>query len=231
AMTFNSTVNPFSVTAPTLKEFGQIKTSTDSINKNNSNIIAILSNTPKYLAFEATGQTNPSGPGTYNFITDTSQIHLNFEMNLPLSFKTSSISKDSIFDFDFEKDFSDNDKINNLLFHLEAANSLPLDVSMQVYFLDNAYHVVDSMFTTANLPQIVAGTTDVNGKVTAATSKTVEVTYDKARINKMKNVKYARIFATLITANKGQQFVKVYSQNGIIFKLGVQAQIQYTDNL
>ncbi|MDP4274925.1 MAG: hypothetical protein Q8907_11665, partial [Bacteroidota bacterium] len=46
AMTFNSTVNPFSVTAPTLKEFGQIKTSTDSINKNNSNIIAILSNTP-----------------------------------------------------------------------------------------------------------------------------------------------------------------------------------------
>jgi hypothetical protein len=69
--------NPWQINAPTVSQIGTEVITKMTIDKNNSDITNIITPTPKYIVIQTDANANPSSmPAQYNFMTDTSKIHI-----------------------------------------------------------------------------------------------------------------------------------------------------------
>ncbi len=101
------------------------------INDENSNIEEVFSQLPKkmhyLLNFAAGGDS-----GLTNFITDNSSIQIDVEAEIPLAGNFNITLTDTL-----AIDLSDLEDVEYLKLVLQSENDFPLDVSLQVYFMDD----------------------------------------------------------------------------------------------
>lgn len=205
---------------PALAQLGQKVYDSISLNKDNSNLAEAMEISPDGVIFGIETVTNPYGNNTYNFILDKSQLNVNAKLILPIDGYTGlMIIEDSVkFEFD---DFFQNppEEIKRLALRLNFINGFPVDISTQIYFLDENHAIVDSVFNERYLIQ--AGTdTDGDGKVDPFKNEPVEVEFICTvgedimdSCNKIDNItksRYIFINGRLNTANYPQSF-KFYS--------------------
>jgi len=216
-------INPLNYAFPRLDEYGETKDTTISINRDNSNISAFLAFLPTYLQYNMNAISNPDGPGgAYNFVTKESKIEVDLEFILPLWFKANNIALEDTIEMDLSDINEDAEMIEKINFVLQVFNGLPVDIDFQLYFLDESYLPVDTLFDPGTQPVIVAGQLDSDYKVTDPTKKISVVEYIKQDIEKLEVVRFAYIKAGLKTSSFDNDIsVKFYDYYTVDFNLSI----------
>lgn len=187
---------------------------------NNSNIENVVSALPKYFAYEFNGLSNPKSSNNFNFILDTSLARLNIKIELPLKGTLNNYKILDTLDFEFEN----TDELNSAVFRTYVNNAFPIDADLQIYFLDENYKKIDSLYNERTIV-IPSSSIDGSGRTTSSTKQTMDTPVDRNRLQRITRSKYALIDARLATKNKGQTIVKFYNDYRLNIKVGVKAQL------
>ncbi len=171
-----------------------------------SNIDDMISALPHHITFGAEFETVPGDP--YN-LPAGSVNKLRVEVNVPLELSLSNVLLTDTMDFDLDVN-TDSTKINSLSINFAALNGFPLGMNTQIYFADENYIIIDSLFIDGRLDLIPA--TVSNGVVDQSvnTSKTINISAD--RMDKVLEAKYLIphiLFRTTDVENDVE--VKLYS--------------------
>jgi len=237
-MTFDSTIDTFSYAYPTLEDYFNsdiYKDKTITIDNTNSNVSEFLAFLPSKLEYSLSALSNPDGPeASYNFVSDDSEINIDFEFILPLYFKADSFALVDTIDLDLIDIDEDADFIESVNIMLEVSNGLPLDIDFQLYLTDSTYNHVDSLFSDNSQPVISAAIIDpLTKKVIAPGIKTSLVEYTNEEISALNTVRYGVIRAGLKTpsdSNGDLVSVKFFTDYAVDFNLSVGVDVKANSN-
>jgi len=222
--------NPLPIGSPTQDQIGQSVVTSFELNKDNSNIVNIINNTPPYVIYQINAIANPAGvapPSAPNFMLDTSNFKVDLEIEMPLYGTAKGFTvQDTVDSFTFE----DASHLDYLLLRSNIDNGFPCDIRIQVYFTDSLYNKLDSLVTGSDQIIMAAAPVDANGKVSAPSSKITDVVMEKDRITKLKNMKYMLVKADAQTNDNGQTNVRIYTDYALSVKLSADAKINLTIN-
>jgi hypothetical protein len=202
---------------PSMSEMGQVKKSSFSFTKDNSNIANILGAGPVAIDYDVDAVTNPNNDvNIRGYITDQSYYKINMEVELPLYGRASGfVTRDTI-----NLDLSSYDEVDNAEFKLVVDNAIPLEVAIQGYFLDANNVIVDSLLTG---PQtLVPGApVDANGAATGTQQKVSFIPFEDARFARIRdNAKRLWLNAAFSTLNNGNTSVRVLNTQDVRIRLG-----------
>lgn len=196
---------------PSLAQIGQSETTTIQLDKTNSNVQTIFNPAPNKIIYKMSGIINPAGV-TANFATDSSYVKIRGEVEIPMEGKVVKfVLLDTINNISYP-DINIGGKTGKVLsagFNIALSNGFPMNTSIQMYFLDDANVILDSLFASPHL--IVSAAVDVTGKVTTPTDILIHEMYNEARYNRITLSKKAVLYAFFSTANNGTTPVKIYS--------------------
>lgn len=202
---------------PSFNEIGQVKTSSFSFTKANSNIDKILGAGPVAIDYDVDAVTNPTNdPNIRGYITDKSYYKINMEVELPLYGRASGfVTRDTI-----DLDLSSYDEVDNAEFKLVVDNGIPLEVAIQGYFLNSNNFIVDSLLTSSQT-LVTGAPVDANGNASGVQQKISYIPFDEARFAKIRdNATRLWLNATFSTLNNGNTSVRVLNTQDVRIRLG-----------
>lgn len=233
-ITIQGVPSPLNINYPTLAQAGTAQVTTVVLDKNTTNgtiVGALNNNKSSYLIYQPNSVSNPNGPtSTPNFVLDDSQFDLDIDVRLPLW----GTAKDFVLE-DTIRDFSlDNvGNIDNFLLRAYIKNGFPVDLDVQVYFVDSLFRgpvvngiptkAIDSLATSEIFMR--SGTIDADGRVTSPSIHSHDYPYDKTRIQKLKDAKHLILRAKASSTNNGTTNVKIFATDKLDLNLGVKTQI------
>ena len=224
--------NPFIVDAPTLAQIGQSVSTEASIDRSNSNINEIGTTDLRGLQYSVHALSNPGGERD-NFLQDTSKMTINVEAVIPMHLRIEDVVLTDTFEFDLSDDDSDfgPENINSMYIQLDTENGLPIDLELQVYFVDSNWVRVDSLFDSTNRNILPSGVLDTDGRVIYRTVSSTLITLTQQQIQNIWDADNLIISAYVETKdNTGTiRDVKFYSEYSLYFKLGAGAQISISN--
>jgi len=202
---------------PKLNEIGETKNTEFVFNKDNSNIDDILSSAPIALAYDLGGEPNPDiDTSIRGFITDSSELNVMMEVDLPMYGTASNFLVTDTFDINLEE----YESVKSAEFKLVSENETGLDVEMQLYFLDAQNNVLDSLLSPVE-SIIEAAPADADGNVTQTVEKTLILPYPAERFDNLMNTKKILLQAGFSTYNNGSVSVKVLSVQKVDVRMGL----------
>jgi len=233
--------NPRKINSPTAA-FQEAK---DSINFTKYNgyrsfYAGIENSAPKSIIYHVSAVSNPDAVlDKHNVVMDTSAIFPKFYFRLPIWFRSSGFGYTDTLDFDLAEMQKENQEveIESLLIRLVSINNMPIDMSLQAYFLDERNNILDSMFNVAGQSRLVlrAGTVDqVTSLVTAPTKTVKDISFTPAQLQKMKKMKkmiYKVSVATALYDSRPNLYVKFQKQNSLKISFACQVQPKITKDI
>jgi hypothetical protein len=185
------------------------------INNSNSNASSFIENLPNQVNYSLSLITNPNGNvlnyGDFIHYTDGIKFDLNLE--IPLSLIAGNLVLTDTLDFALNE--VDLDQITGGTMTLIAKNGFPLDMHLQLYMLNEAGTIIDSLLTQ-NL--ILAAPIGNNNKVKEKRESRLLIPVTPERIDELFICKKMLIKARLDT-KPPNQFVKIYSDYTMDFQL------------
>ena len=222
--------------APSVKTFdfrypvqvGKSAFDTIRIDKTNSNLDLAIATNPAYLFYNMVCTVNPKGklPNVTNFVTDTSHLDVDFELELPMYLKAGKYEMRDTLNMKIDSIIGDVSMIDKLLIHGIFSNYMPFDVKLEVILTDDKFVHIDTLFLSNQQPIIKSGEIDLKGLVSKPGMNIIDIVYDNTRIKPLQKVKHALVKAIVNTANNGQAFVKFYSQYRLDVSLGFQTELK-----
>jgi hypothetical protein len=222
--------DPLPVPILSLSEVGQVKVDSFSLNKGNSNLADFINNRPSDIAYEVS-VTSPSGSAGRQWVLDTSKLGVKINVEVPFEGTARDFSIESTESFNLELESTQ--ELKEVLMRLYTENGFPIDVATQVYFEDSVGNVlIDSLFDSDNLI-LPAGQLDGSGRVISANPKTIDITLDNDRVERILDANRLRIKAFFNTPfeNGTQPDVKFFDDYDVLIQLGVQAEILVEQDL
>ena len=185
-------------------------------NKENSNIDVILGAGPVAIDYDVDAVTNPdSNVNIRGFITDSSYYKVRVDVDLPLYGRSINfLARDT-----FGIDFSNFQKMYKAEFKLVTVNSLPLDVSIQGYFIDKDGVVLDSLFQES-MRVIEGAPVDSEGNASGVKEDVTYIDYPEERFDRVRTAETLDIVASFSTVNDGNVSVKILENQAVRVKLG-----------
>jgi hypothetical protein len=206
---------------PSLAEVGQSKATTIQLDKTNSNVQTVFNPAPNKIIYQMSGTINPSGVST-NFATDSSYVKVRGEVEIPMEGKvTKFVLLDTIDNISYPNITVGGKTVTILSagFNVTMSNGFPMNTSIQMYFLDDANVILDSLFESPHF--IPSAAIDAAGKVTTPTDILIREVYNEARYSKITTSKKAVLYAFFSTSNNGTVPVKIYSSYKIKSNIGI----------
>ncbi len=213
----------------------EVPATTFELNSDNSNIedlFNISDFAPNKVSSHIQIISNPNDYDEGFFITDTSTVKTSIKMNVPLWFKTSNYTRMDTIAFNYNEDINDEDEdeslsdnLQSLSVNFDVENGLPFDIKLQVYFTDENYIKVDSLFTSEDdVPFIESAVLDDSDRYSASTTSSfeAEINSDKLELWEDKDVKYAII--KLMGVTDDEDYVKLCTDNFINITLSLSAE-------
>ena len=140
--------NPSSPSYPTVP--GDTAVTVYTFDENNSNIKDFIQINPKYIFYSVQADVNPLGltDPTF-FVLDTSKFSVEVEVELPLYGTANVVSLGDTIPFVLDlNDPSGSDLVvTEAIFMVNTYNDFPVDVEMQLLFMDSSQVVIDSLFS------------------------------------------------------------------------------------
>ena len=217
--------NPYEVSYATVPNTVML----DSIilNKSNSNIDVVLNKRPRWVQFEAVANTNTAGVNHNNFVTDQSNIEVEVVMELPLWGYVYNFNSRDTADADLSDLFNAYNPVKRALLRIDIQNGFPAEMYGQVYFVDQNYNILDSVFLINEERVLSAADVDANGRVLDYSRKVTKIEYDTERLDKIRNTKYVVYGGQANTTNAGtEQVVKIFSDYRIKFDIGFEVDLE-----
>jgi hypothetical protein len=216
--------NPHLIGYPSLAEIGKTITTDVALNATNSNIAALVSALPTKLRCEFTGSLNP-GNTTNNFVLDTSKVEVGVNFELPLYGQVKGLALDKSFDFSG----IGIDDLDEATLVVKTVNKLPLDVYLQVYFVDGNGTTLDSLFTDGQV-LIKAAPVDAGGVPVSAGEVVRETPVSQAKVDRINSATTLVLATAVSTTNNGTVPVKIMTTSNLLIDVGVRARIKYSIN-
>lgn len=194
-------------------------TSSQPINKSNSNIVEFLSESPaSSINYSASVQLNPNGDASVqvpNYIHTNSVVTVGFDMNIPLDFRLTNVDVDTTAAMDFSILDSISGSDLKLVFVLE--NGFPFEG-------EASYELIDSITNTNVLDRIElfqaeAAVLKSNGSVEQMSINSKELSYTKEEIEQIKTANKVRVSIKFTTPNNGDSPGKILSDNRVNFRI------------
>jgi hypothetical protein len=211
--------NPWIIQAPANAESGQIYHSGFTLDNSSSggSLTAAVNLSPQWFIAGLTGQTNPAGGTSSNFIMDTSRLGLEVQIELPMYGSAWNFLVADTFDFEFDRS---SDQIESILFRINTSNRFPIEARLQIYFLDAQDDLLDSLIAT-NDQLIVAAPTGPapDYRVIAPAEKLTYAELTSQRLQALRHTRKLVVSASMSTANGGSNIVKFYSDYTLDIRL------------
>ena len=162
---------------------------------------------------------NPVLGNMPGFIKDDSKITIIGKLIIPFYGRVTSYSLQDTFAIKIQH----TDSIQFADFYIKTTNNVPLELRLQVYFVDTTtYARIDSFFTGA-IPLLKAPIVDLNGAIISAGIDDQTVTFPHARIKPLEKANKLIVKATMQTPNPGSQDVKFFKTNNLDIKISMHA--------
>jgi len=218
--------NLLTIQSPDITQVGE--TVETHIDFENNNLHEAFNIAPEKLFYKFVGITNAEGDSlSSNFVIDTSRISMQLAVEFQIFAAVSKFIIEDTVDFEFDKNI---ENIDHLLFRINTTNGFPLNASIQVYFADKYFHVLDSLITDPD--QTIMQGAPVGGppeyRVTSTVHKMTDANLTSDRIKNILDAKKMILRAGLSTSN--EQLVKIYSDYTIQIQLGTIAGIKIVNN-
>ena len=182
-----------------------------------------------YADYEVIANPNDDSTKVNYLKFDTTDVYLSVTAELPIWLKITTVAYEDTFDLDFEKDVLEEedldttsiDKLDSLIMVITINNGFPFTIKGQVYLMDSLYNVLDSVLTVKDDMIFKGSEVDASGKPTEPGNSKVILKLDPSKRVEWKPVKYVSFKTSVATSN--EDFVKVYDDLGIEFKIGFDA--------
>jgi hypothetical protein len=212
--------------APGFDQMGETVTAVHAINSTNSNILDFTALDLSDIYYSVEGRTAVINNDSSHFVLDESRLAITLEFLQPLYFRTTGYTLSDTMDFTLAEGGIDTSMIRNAEVSISTVNELPLDLSLQVLFLDENDVVIDSVFDD-NEPILGASVVDAaTGEFLQATEETNTVEFPAEKLGKLDRVSYMKVRARVVTSGGGEPFVKIYSDYSLDFKISMLADIR-----
>lgn len=212
---------PSPIGYPSIDEIGESKQTSLFINHENSNLPDILAWQPNTISYNFEGTVNGNGTDDIHFVLDTSRISADVDLELPMIGRFRNLTFTEQYDFDG----SIAEEVESALFRLTTSNGFPINADVQLYFLSDTGALIDSLIYD-DRRLLEAGLTDVNGKVTEATTKEIDVIVQNERLTSLSNASSLLLRATLNTPENDTKSVRIYETDRLILKLFAQTEFE-----
>lgn len=221
--------NPLPLPSPAMQQVGLVLKDSFELNNINSNVVQLINFQPKYFIYQLNSQSNPAGP-TQNFVIDTSVFAVDLQIDMPLHGTAVVFTVQDTFDFDLPE----GDDLDSLLLRIHVSNGFPIEVGLQVYFVDTiaspfetTYLVLDSVL--APFQNILSSAPiDGNGKAISGIEKTIDQWFDSKKLKNIASAKKIFVRGQMTTSNNGNTNVKIYSDYKLDVKIGAMAKLKQT---
>ena len=197
---------------------GGITTTDIYMNSSNSNLVDVISTTPKQINYAPSFEINPNTGPNNNYITQNSQMTINSEITLPLEGYAGGWRMGDTLPFDFEVDnlFSGETTVEEATIKFVTTNGWPVEVDFTLLLLDSNKNTLSAIADDELILQ--SGILDASGKVIEPTIKVTELNCDSTCVDELNITKYVVLSVDANTTNySSQQSVKIYED----YKLGV----------
>lgn len=202
---------------PTLAEVGQSKETSFSFNKSNSNIAELLNTNPIRIEYDIDVTVNPDNlSSSIGFATDSSSFTMIARAELPLIGRVNSFISEN----EFDVDFGDKDAKDGVL-KIASDNELPLEVGIQLYFLDDNGAVLDSLHT-GDFAVILAAA-DFPGPSSKHAEN--EFPIDAQKWSVIRKTKKIRLKGSYTSSQDGQQIVTFLASQKTKIKVGLKLKL------
>lgn len=204
----------FLLDAPALNEQGSVKSSTLTLNKDNSNIVEMLAIQPQKIIYQLSGEINPDNNSEISFIQPQSKITTTIQAVVPAygTFKMQTEQETAV-------DFGQPDQLKSASFKLITTNEMPFGAQLQFYFLDDNNMILDSLFDNQKM-LLTAAAVDADGFTVSPTPLTTDIQVPAARLAAMNQSKMMLMKINLATTNDGQTPVRITPDQALGVKLG-----------
>ncbi len=211
---------------PTLNQVGQFAATSFVVDQSNSNLEDMVGQPIRYIDYEFIPTANPDeDPSIIGFVTDSSAVSLDMILELPLYGKSNNFTVLDTMDFDLQ---DADDRISSAKFRLETENSFPVEIKVQLYFLDQNAVVIDSLNTNFEESIVAAAPIDMNGKSIGISEKRTDIEMNASRFAQIKaTATNVLLKASVTTADQGQTSVRIYADNELTLKLGLLTSIDF----
>ncbi len=231
-ITIDTSANPIRVDAPDLSQVGQSVESTTRIDNTNSNINVATTSDISGFQYSVRAIANPEDPEQDNFILEESEMDIMLEGLIPLDLRIYDVVLADTFNFDIASDTNSElgpEDIISISIRMETDNSMPIDLGIQVYFIDTLQNWLrlDSLFG-ADREVFVSGLIDADGRVIQASNKVTTVEFTGTQIENILDANRLLMKAFVTTIDEGTRYVKFYSNYSLDFKLGTRIELDYT---
>lgn len=219
----NSPLNPYLINAPLYRSPVQPTSTTVSLAPTNSNISSLVSSLPNYLRYGFNLELNPFS-ATRNFVVDDSELTIGLNVELPFHGQVKGLTLSKRFDFD-GLGVGDAEQAS---IRLKTVNSSPLDMAIQVYFLNQNGVKLDSLFQNSSI--LKGAPVNASGVVSGSATVTLDVPLTVAKFDRIDAAKFIDIQATVSTTNNGNTPVKVSVSDKVSMSMGARLKLKYSTN-
>jgi hypothetical protein len=206
---------------------GQTVSGMLTIDKNNSNIVNLLTLPKETFSYGGRVIINADtvATGTSNFVTNTSGISGDLNMELPFYFRASGIGFTDTLDLAAMNLDSTGVTVNGAKLHIGSVSSLPLGVNLVLNFFDAA----GTLTHQETMTLLQSGTVDpTTGVVTAPSQNTATLDLDALSAEKVLGSAVCEIQAVMATANNGTVPVKLLTSSALRILLGIEVDLEYS---
>ena len=181
---------------------------------------------PEYLYLNILGKSNPANnPADENFVLDTSRFAVDVKVVLPLFGAIGGFYVEDTVKFDFNIP----DQAKMLEFKVRTVNHFPLDAEIQIYFADQNYKVLDSLFSGKDHHILVAAPVSGPPAYRVIESPPIQPfifspdPFLEADLQRLKQARFLLIKAKMSTYNS--DLVKIYADYMLDVKLAAKIQL------
>ena len=201
---------------PEPDEVGQVKSKPFVFDKDNSNIDAILGSGPTAVDYDVDAITNPDGdPNVRGFLTDSSFYNVQVEVDLPLYVNVDEFTANDTVNLDLDNI----NNVNKAEFKVVSENTVPLEASIQGYFLSSFGQVIDSLFSEKTL--IVDGApVDQAGFAKGSNRKEVFIHFDESRFPNIRQAEQLTLSVSFSSSGNDDTSVRINQNQNISVKVG-----------
>ena len=205
---------------PNINQVGNPRTTTLILDKSNSNIVGVTSGIPYQMDYALKAQANPNNNmAITNHLTDSVQLAIDVEASIPLY----GSARGFTFENEFDIDTDGLEDVEKAGMKIVAENGFPIDIAVQIYFLDEDDNILDSLFE--NQKRLMdAAQIDGSGSVTNRTITENQFEIEEDRFELIRNeATQIRLTTSIETPDGGETPVRIYNYYDLIVKIGLLA--------
>jgi hypothetical protein len=204
----------------------------DSLKISNSDISNFISEKPTNVKLKIIIKTNPNEKKHDNFIVRDSKIKADIVVELPLWGYLHNFYVTDTMDLDLSDIFKNKNPLKRAILRVEINNGFPIEALGQLYFADENYNILDSVFASHDERIFSAANVDVNGKVISASKKITKIECDLDKLNRLKNAKYMIYNVSANTTNSDTETaIKIYKEYKMSFNLGAEVEFDVSGSI